>query len=74
MTSPPTHARHAALHNQPVRWWPGGRRWLERLEGAARPRFLSSVLVLGMVGLLLVGTGAALNTWLWAALAPWPGT
>lgn len=73
MTAPPAHARHAALHNQPVRRWPGARRWLELLECTARPRFLSSVLVLGALGLLLAFVGAMLAPWFWAGLPPWPG-
>jgi hypothetical protein len=62
-------SRHAALHGQPVPRWPTPRRWLDRLQDTARPRFLSSVLAIGVLALALALIGDAALARLW----PWPG-
>jgi hypothetical protein len=59
--------RHAAMRNQPVATWPVLRRWSERLQGASRPRFLSSVLVIGALALAIAWVGEQLLVWLWSA-------
>ncbi len=61
--------RHDALRSQPAPGWAGLQRAIDGLQGAARPRFLSSVLALG-----LASWGLALVVQLTLAwLLPWPG-
>lgn len=67
MSAPPAQ-RHAALGNQPAPAWPGTGRFIDHVQGAARPRFLSSVLVLGAAALGLAAAVAQLLAW----LPPWP--
>jgi hypothetical protein len=71
--TPPASLRHAALRGQTAPSWPGTRRFLDHLQAAARPRFLSSVLVLGVLAAVLVAAGATLTSSLWSGLLPWPG-
>ncbi len=60
--------RHEALRSQPAPGWAGLRRAVDRLQGAARPRFLSSVLVLGLASWGLALALQQLLAW----LPPWP--
>ena len=66
-------APHAALLGQCAPRWPAARQWLERLHDAARPRFLSSVLALGLLATALALGLAALGHALPAVPWPWPG-
>jgi hypothetical protein len=65
--TPPAH-RHDALRSQPVAGWQGLRRAVDQLQGAARPRFLSSVLVLATASWGLALALQQLLAW----LPPWP--
>jgi hypothetical protein len=66
-------APHAALLGQGAPRWPAARQWLERLHDAARPRFLSSVLTLGLCATVVALGLAALGDALPAVPWPWPG-
>jgi hypothetical protein len=66
-------APHAALLGQPAPRWPAARQWLERLHDTSRPRFLSSVLALGLVALALALALATVGDTLPAVPWPWPG-
>jgi hypothetical protein len=68
MNLPPLH-RHAALGNHPPPTWAALRQFVDRLQSASRPRFLSSVLVLGGVALVVAALVQQLQAW----LLPWPG-
>lgn len=68
MNAPPPH-RHAALGNHPPPTWPALRQIADWLQSAARPRFLSTVLVLGLVAFAVTALVQRLMAW----LPPWPG-
>jgi hypothetical protein len=65
----PTLHRHAALGNHPPPTWAALRQFADRLQSASRPRFLSSVLVLGGAAFGVVALAQQLQAW----LPPWPG-